>query len=159
MSQVNGASAKFADVFTVRGIKKNPVDVEVAGSTPVCYLLLCAQCKLYFWYKINDDVEKEIKKNREALRKYLSSYNDNWLLVVYVTRILDFQIDQSIILDSIGMERPTMVERAFHLLEHRKLMLTFLTCTNCNKHVVLATAMHVWLLKNVKKVHTRIEMI
>ena len=118
---VNGISARFADVFTVRGIKKNTIDDKAEN------LLLCAQCKLYSAdTKLKKtDVEDEIKKIRGTLESHLPRYNSRWLLVVYTTRVLDFQIKEPkcIILDSFGMERhfgPTLVERAFYLLEHRK---------------------------------------
>ncbi|PKY52040.1 hypothetical protein RhiirA4_469418 [Rhizophagus irregularis] len=121
---VNGTGAEFADVFMVRGIKN--VDEKVDGR-----LLLCSQCKLYSEKRLTKtDAEDENKKIFGALKKHLSRYSYKWLLVIYNTQIINYRIDnpRCIILDSIGMERhfgPTMAERAFYLLEHRKVNANF----------------------------------
>jgi DNA uptake protein ComE-like DNA-binding protein len=93
---------------------------------------MCVQCKLYSFSTnlTKADVENEISKTRDSTNKHLSRYKDRWFLVIYTTRALDFQIEDQrcIVLDSVGMERhfgPTLTERAFYLLEHRKANVNF----------------------------------
>nr|CAG8513057.1 11381_t:CDS:1 [Entrophospora candida] len=144
---INGNSAEFADIFTVRMMADDLSDCEERDDSKayftskfipyLCgsfnkYFLICGQCNLYSSNTniSKKDIEDEIQKIHNAITTYLPKYNNRWLLVIYTTRIMENPVDdpRCIVIDSVKMEEhfsKTLVERAIHLLEHRKVNINY----------------------------------